>query len=519
MLRLDAARGQPEDSACVPVNALRGLGTEDEIVIEVHRLGRSPAVVTLRAQAITDMGLLHDEGSKPFAGCPQALNEASYVISLASVAKHSSTLECAIPAVKRKRVAAAPKAEMPLIKVWLRRNAKDGGGIPVPSLAYAEEVLRLYCSALCAFLQESGRERAVVAMESLTEDQEMHGLLLFHALLEPTLTATTRRQLAAAEASIRNDRVRSRAKDAGDAALSAFVDRYGPMTLQTAEKLPDETQKRPYRVYCCPFEMALDLLATRTCIDMMHGVVYMRAKEAWKITCKEASKIPASFRPTSFFLSSASPDIKDWLLSAQGYAEKAGRDEIKRLTGVDPANREWAVQTGPLCSLRLDKTLREYRHLIHEERKQILALLVDSGYSEDEAVQYVWDMMSPDARRKCGKELEGIVKSYFKDKQKGLAKRPVSRVCGYYSSVGGCPWTRCGQKELRDLLCQQKLPSNDVEDLVTRWTAARERYSGAYACEMHFEKLAAARGAGVGLSLRRLTRPSDFIVRLYSTAR
>jgi hypothetical protein len=176
------------------------------------------------------------------------------------------------------------------------------------------------------------------------------------------------------------------------------------------------------------------------------------------------------------------------------------------------------------------------KHLKFNERKQLLAMLVDSGMDPLDAVDFIISSMSDTALKKCNKE---TLKSHFsclKEKHpesrthkyyKGFSfpiRDPVSYACNTHilngrvdvdkDSSHGCPYAFMDDGNIRNMLKTQNLEPVDIEDIVTRKAQCKNPKS---ACYTHYKKLAKLNmAAKYPIENLKLVYFSDFVKALFN---
>jgi hypothetical protein len=288
-----------------------------------------------------------------------------------------------------------------------------------------------------------------------------------------------------------------------------------------------DNEKYDGAIYCCEFEDCVGVLPPDKYV-LHAGKAIVSPKEAWTIM-RNSRNVKAVSRsihmeeafylnlPFAYALNHVKPEISDacntWISSIGSLIDGKSCDIlIDTACSVGPG----ALMNGPLCSLSLVDKLSSTGHLFFHERRQILAMLIDSGVNPTHAVDYVFSKMNAEARRKCSlTQLKSTLSFGMLVKNEKLTEAPstrtfenphhvvyspVSRTCGYWASSGrldndigsvsGCPYMFMEDKNMSRLLSIQGLTAPDIEDVFK--CKSRSRYKSA--CSAHYAKLVAMRG-------------------------
>lgn len=553
---------QPPDSVCVPCEEVDRLASLDSrLTIAVHDGYVFKVLGTVRAKAVPSVGVVREVGDKPFPRCPGALREKSYVFSMTIAIARSANMSVRaatepdqpfrrpvfinrpfpdtkicpsappladVPTAGPKRPAhsIAPARRHPLLRTWLE------GLVWLPTPGQAEKSLRLYATALCMACTDGRLDDAVERLEEMEEDAELTGRVLWHGLVVNGLNEGYVARLAKAERDLLARRTYDYERTSSETTLSRDIERAMIPSIRAvplAATDPDVRQflqkpgQRFAQTACwvLPFERCLNALAKRKCV-VRGGECFVGTRVVWRDVVVEANKLPESMAelpPAERWMSSV---FVEWVVHTRTFVTAAVRRACEAAGELDPSACESAVRAGPLCATLLVQKLEREHHLSFEEHKHLMAILLDSHHSPDDAVQYVWRRMSPEARRK--RNLKGLqsLLSFMKDKTTHVVRcevvfplllsvrvalptdarfrRPATLSCFTYARTGRCPWFSSSDTDLRSLLAHplQELHLTDVEDLMTG-RCRTGNPEPACACRRHL--------------LKRISRMTDVVAR------
>jgi DNA primase large subunit len=581
-IKLDRVNDQDADIVCLPEQLLpeNEEDEEGELLLELHEQGMCMApdmhsTYAIKVRAIKTLGIWTAAGKSPFPNLPNArLEEPCHVFSLRDVLDYGESMNVSIPfsTPKRPRIAAstvslflpepdedtiirdvdlpAPSSSrdtIPLYELWYNRLcARTNADFPLPTLIEAEEALRLYCNAIClSMLSKQHTEALELLNTEMTDEQELLGYCLLWKAIAPGLEPIYAERFASADIALRIRRIElEMTKD--HATLDAELDTIfkGAPRVGALLELETEIQMAPLNrkgcgvlKYRCAFENALRSVGKRMAVLSL-GDAYMDAREATRVACELCMKPFVSYRNDNdticdnvlrMALSKSShglhtllnDDVTDWLRFSRDCVRKFLNNGGMMPGMVDPSHKSEALTQGPLCAFMLVTRLHETGHLEHEDRKMLLAILLDCGHTTDEAVDYVLQRMTADAKKKCRKtDLSALINSYCREKKTSNpeilppVKVPATRWCSVYNSGSGipvmCPWTlyKTDEKPLRHMLSGQKV--EDIEDIL----AARTKYPQfpSFACKIHYSKLWDRIIKQGGNKTEHLLHPSKFRV-------
>ena len=529
----------------------------------------------VKASSISTRGISHAAGYTLFSG--MTLSEPCYVVNKHTLGVETLTrCDIRIPQVnensrsERVVVSRLPYAyPASCVDRWFREKPA--------SLAEAEESLRVYCSALCSMAYADGiasrgdsgwaecdasKKLSLEVLDKMTERSEFLGWLLFRCAV---VNSIENKQMRAAM--VRAD------KYATDVRTKAYLDKSTWKDIDVVIRRISDGSSTPlavtavgashfesvcieynmedggyntclgglmydyikYRdnekydgaIYCCEFEDCVGVLQPDKYV-LHAGKAFVSPKEAWSIMrnsrcVKTASRVicmeDAIYLnlPFAYAVNGVKSEIADackkWILSIGTLIDEKSCDIITDTAcSVGPG----ALLNGPLCSLALSDKLSSKGHLLFNERRQMLAMLVDSGVNPTSAVDYIFGKMNTEARKRCcitqlrshlslgilvrdERAIESATTRTFENPHH-VVYSPASHTCSklVYSgrldndsqSVHGCPYTFMDVKTKSRLLSRQGLSAIDIEDIDRCNT--RTRYKSA--CAAHYAKLVAARG-------------------------
>lgn len=455
---------------------------------------------------------------------------------------HSDVVPPSTPAPKPTNCA------VPLLKCTLfDRLARCGNSEAevMPTLPEAEAALRVYCTALANDVA-GDRRAAESVFDDMSAEQQLLGHCLFQRTLAPRLEwmmaermrEADRRLLvvhAKAQAAARpREQLRevlakliSGATSPVRGVLRAFP-RGGPCDAML-QKLTDFYHEQQDVAYACRWEEATDVVGHRGCL-LAAGLAYMDNRTAITLCVAKAADTdvvrmfvvqePQRTR-TCRIMDSGGPFhwvIEGWLDVLESGLETALRPHVGRFQVINASDLDLVLTRGPICAAFLHDTLVYKKHLRHDDRINMLRLLLDCGLDREHAIAFIWNRLSKEAQESWPrKQYLALIKSYCTDKRSGQLSMPATARCVYLSKNRegvGCPWATKQWSQLQGALQEQGVAVPDIEDLGRLHAAG----SWGRCCMKHYETMYRFNGATDKMMRPEkyaLNRPQTFLAGLF----
>ena len=309
-------------------------------------------------------------------------------------------------------------------------------------------------------------------------------------------------------------------------------------------------------VYCCDFVHCSVAIGSHACV-LHKGVAYMELEVALSILISKCEKLKRVWKAkTPTLISTVASNIgrdsapivrslTEWGKSLATFVASSLGEFVPLESGCTGGIT--SIVNGPACCLALLHNLRSSGHLFFHERKQFLGMLLDSGMTPKDAVEYMEKHMNGKSKKDCDyKYLESLLTFFVpkaeNEKEEGedfrsfRAKKsynnslypelvsPASISCSTYimhgrqdaheAAASCCPYVSMGKEKIASLLRSQKLPQGDIEDIVGKIG----KYPKAV-CAVHFNKLCSLlTGAQQrNVPYLRITTCQDFMIAMVST--